>query len=493
MKKSLASEFPELAKEWDYKLNGDLKPSDVPPKGRQKVFWKCEKGHPSYLAKLAQRAYGTGCPYCNGSRVTFERSIAGKRPDLLSMWDYEKNKHRPDQVLAGSGTETYWICNQGHHFNTPAEQITRRKTSGCPYCRGLRVNAQNSLSTLYPTIASEWVECLNDSSLKPNDVTPGFSKNVQWKCRNGHEWKTTPKHRTTGGTGCPVCKSAYKISKQSYILYFYLSKYFSDIKMEFPLNDTRMLLDIYIPSTNLVIEYDGSLYHQDQKRDTIKDKKLLEKMPNCKIIRVREPKCPAYNSPNPNVVFYQLNTNSRKELQTCITKIFREQLKIKRSINLKHDNIPILELIDKKTFKNSLAAVKPELVKEWDIELNGSLKPEFFSYASHEEINWICDRGHRWSATIASRTVGGNNCPHCGSRRLNCENNLASVNPELVKEWHPNKNIKRPEDFFPNAHFKVWWLCQLCGHEWDAYIYNRNGNKSGCPNCYKQKYKKKYD
>lgn len=50
-------------------------------------------------------------------------------------------------------------------------------------------------------------------------------------------------------------------------------------------------------------------------------------------------------------------------------------------------------------------------------------------------------------------------------------------------EWHPTKNEKGPQAYFPNSHFKVWWLCKKCGHEWDAQVYNRNGNHSGCPDC----------
>ncbi|WP_371748546.1 zinc-ribbon domain-containing protein [Peribacillus frigoritolerans] len=33
------------------------------------------------------------------------------------------------------------------------------------------------------------------------DVPPGSSYKVLWSCKKGHEWKTTPKHRTSGGTG----------------------------------------------------------------------------------------------------------------------------------------------------------------------------------------------------------------------------------------------------------------------------------------------------
>ncbi len=100
MKKSLASEYPELANEWDYELNGYIKPSDVPPKGRQHVWWKCKEGHPSYKAKLASRSNGTGCPCCNGLEVCFERSLLGKRPDLVAMWDKERNSSlTPDRDL----------------------------------------------------------------------------------------------------------------------------------------------------------------------------------------------------------------------------------------------------------------------------------------------------------------------------------------------------------------------------------------------------------
>ncbi|USK34056.1 zinc-ribbon domain-containing protein [Bacillus sp. F19] len=143
----------------------------------------------------------------------------------------------------------------------------------------------------------------------------------------------------------------------------------------------------------------------------------------------------------------------------------------------------ILELKDRFECENSLANNRPDLLKEWDYKKNGNLKPENFKVASKEKVNWVCKKGHCWSATIASRTYGGNNCPDCGNRRLHRGNNLAAVNPGLVKEWHPTKNEKGPQDYFANSHFKVWWLCKKCSYEWTALIYNRNGKRSGCPLC----------
>ena len=42
---SLAEQYPELAKEWDYTRNGNLTPDQVTPSSRQSVYWKAADGH----------------------------------------------------------------------------------------------------------------------------------------------------------------------------------------------------------------------------------------------------------------------------------------------------------------------------------------------------------------------------------------------------------------------------------------------------------------
>ena len=40
------------------------------------------------------------------------------------------------------------------------------------------------------------------------------------------------------------------------------------------------------------------------------------------------------------------------------------------------------------------------------------------------------------------------------------ENDLATVNPVLAKEWHPTKNENlNPEDITSGSSKEVWWLC----------------------------------
>lgn len=361
--------------------------------------------------------------------------------------------------------------------------MTREVGKGCPYCRGLRIDDSNSLAALFPTIAAEWVTCIEDSNLTPETIAAGSHKKVKWKCSRGHEWTTSPKHRTSGKTGCSVCKNGRRISKQSATLFFYLQKIFEDTILEYPLKGSRMSLDIYIPSQQVAIEYDGGIFHRDTKRDIRKDKWLLEKMPGVTLIRIREPECGNYSSVNERVLNYHLADQKTGTFARCIEQIFRDSFQRSLQFNLDKDSTKILGLMDRTEVEKSLGGLFPALAKEWDVEKNNGLTPFQFRAASHEEVHWICKKEHSWKASIASRSHGRNNCPFCGSRKISSENNLAAKLPDVIKEWHPTKNKEKPNEYFPASHFSVWWLCSHCQHEWPSRIYNRTLNNSKCPKC----------
>ncbi|MCW2901183.1 MAG: hypothetical protein JWO67_3448 [Streptosporangiaceae bacterium] len=60
---------------------------------------------------------------------------------------------------------------------------------------------------------------------------------------------------------------------------------------------------------------------------------------------------------------------------------------------------------------------------------------------------------------------------------------LADLHPMVAAEWHPTRNgILRPDAVFAGSARKVWWLCAVAGHEWDASLLNRSQG-TGCPYC----------
>lgn len=59
---------------------------------------------------------------------------------------------------------------------------------------------------------------------------------------------------------------------------------------------------------------------------------------------------------------------------------------------------------------------------------------------------------------------------------------LATTNPELVKEWDYNKNDVTPQEVSKGMTQKLWWLCSL-GHSYEASPNSRTSSGQGCPYC----------
>jgi hypothetical protein len=55
--------------------------------------------------------------------------------------------------------------------------------------------------------------------------------------------------------------------------------------------------------------------------------------------------------------------------------------------------------------------------------------------------------------------------------------------PEVAAEWHPTRNGERsPSWVTPGSKYRAWWLCSVCGSEWQARVGSRTRGH-GCPSC----------
>jgi len=139
---------------------------------------------------------------------------------------------------------------------------------------------------------------------------------------------------------------------------------------------------------------------------------------------------------------------------------------------------------------DSLAALRPELVRSLHPELNGHLDPYRIGVRSGQKLWWRCGAcGHVWSAAPHERSSGGG-CPHCAqlkrnafNRRVRPERSLAAKRPDLVAELHPSLNGELDSAALgAGSGQSVWWLCRQCGHEWRAAVTDRARGR-GCPQC----------
>ena len=124
--------------------------------------------------------------------------------------------------------------------------------------------------------------------------------------------------------------------------------------------------------------------------------------------------------------------------------------------------------------EESLAQMNPKLANQWHPTKNGELTPYNVSIGSGKKVWWKCPKGkdHEWNAKIYDRN-NGIGCPICSNRKIVRSNSLATLNPRLTREWHPNKNDNlTPQEVGIGSGKKVWWKCSK-GHEYEALIYNR--------------------
>ena len=200
---SLAEARPDLAKEWNYEKNGDLKPEDVSCGCNKKVWWKLPYDVPDdypvehlrgkyfefeWEASINNRTRGAGCPYFYGRVWKGFNDLQTVNPELARQWHPTKNGNlTPTQIAAKSNKKVWWLFpyddpNTGKHFEFEWQAIisSRNAGLGCPFISGKAVwEGFNDLQTVNSELARQWHPTKN-GDLKPTQVTANSSKMAWW-------------------------------------------------------------------------------------------------------------------------------------------------------------------------------------------------------------------------------------------------------------------------------------------------------------------------
>lgn len=497
--------FPALMEEWDYNRN-EIEPSQISVGSKYKAFWICKECGHRWSAVVYSRTHNIGCPEC-GKKKAKEKSmktllqtkgsLSKNYPELMKEWDYVNNTIDPNEITSNNNRKVFWICSKcgGNWESTVA---SRTAGHGCPYCSNNAVlKGVSDFKTLYPELALEW-DYKNNIGLNPDEIAPNSMRSVYWRCSEcGFRWKASLNNRTHKKSGCPKCAKNYHVSFPEKAIFYYISKVFTDTVENANIEGLMNFeLDIFIPSINIAIEYDGEAWHKKLERDIIKDKLCAEN--DIQLIRVREPDCPTIE--NSTSIIYKLKTEKRNELNIVIKRIL-DYLAPNNNVvvDINSDNNDIYECMKVPHIYNSLEKMHPELVKEWHPNKNGSLLPKDFKSGSNKKVWWKCSVcGYEWETAISARTRkgvrSGSNCPCCSGRIVvQGINDLMTKRPDIAAEWNYEKNqglttpggidISVPENVSSGSSQTVWWHCNKCNYEWQARISNRTHNNSICPNC----------
>ena len=409
-------------------------------------------------------------------------------PHLLAEWNWEKNTTLdPRTVPTKSNKKVWWKCRvcQNEWETTPN---SRSGGCGCPVCgriqaainREKKKLQQGSLEQTHPFILTEWDFERND--INPSNITSHYSKKVHWICAKGHRWQAPVNTRIRLGKGCPICAKEGGTSFAEQALCYYIN---TIIPTKNRYIHKGVEIDIFIPSLNVGIEYDGLYYHNSAKALT-KEKYKTETLTRdgIRLIRIKE----SSEFKVLGDVIYTVYSSDYQYLEYAIENVLLLlSIDIKLDFNIDRDRIKILEryMINEKA--NSIVTLHPQIASQWDYEKNGTIKPEYIRGSSNIKFWWKCENGHSWQAPVYSR-VNGNGCPLCAGKTLVVgENDLLSQNPTLAKEWNYNKNKDiTPESITIRNGKRVWWICSKCGYEWQSTIAHRSEGK-GCPICGRKK------
>jgi len=469
----LATTRPDLAKEWDYEKNGELKPEMITTFYSKKVWWKCKTCNNSWYISPNSRSK-SNCPYCANLKIEKGfNDLATTNPELVKEWDYEKNRNiLPTQVVKGSEKKVWWKCqSKGHSWcATINSRVAGRK---CPICNSER-------STSLPEFAIEYYlkRCGIDviHSYKKNGYEldiyiPSKKLAIEY---DGYFWHKSKIDKDL--------EKNVKCKKDGIKLY--------RIREGLPsLNDTSIDCVIQKNQKDLQETLSKILSEISETNIDINIERDIIDIENLREHKEKESSFLFSNSVLAIEWNYEKNINLRPEhfSKNSNKKVWWKCIKgheWQSTINHRYNGRGCPYCTGRKVLEgyNDLLTVNPILANEWNYEKNGKLIPKSVTPNSNKKVWWECNHKHEWQATIASRN-SGTGCPYCaGQRVIKGANDLQTVNPSLSKEWNYEKNNGlTPMDVMPNSGKKVWWKCEK-GHEWEAKIQNRN-NGRGCPYC----------
>lgn len=378
------------------------------------------------------------------------------------------------------------LCSCGKEFVAYRSSLLQGKVKSC----GCRKHITEASKMLVDNAeAMQDYDFAKNKDIDVSMLTQGSNVVVWWKCSAcGTEWQTSVYHYIQRIKPCPVCSTIDKgrTSFQEQAVAYYAKKYFPKVVI----GDKKAIgkeLDIYIPSIRAAIEYDGVRYHSDEKR--VKNDE--EKSEKCKrngirLIRIREYGLPEIRN-SENII--RENNRGHATLDAAIRQCLEMLGVSEPNIDTQKDSKDIYRQYKDYKAERSMGGRHPELLKEWDYELNVGIDPLMVSSSSSEVVHWICSRcGHKWEAPINGRAKENAACPVCttGKRRRDEKSNLATEHPEIAAMWS-GKNKLSASEVAVKSNKKVFFKCRDCGKEFETKIehvvYAVENGTTGCPVC----------
>lgn len=277
-------------------------------------------------------------------------------------------------------------------------------------------------------------------------LRPTHKVKFWWKCEEGHSWEALIGSRWNGAKkpikGCPEC--AKKNYKRTLDPEKTLLARFPELAAQWS-PDNEMGPDEVAANYSKPVKWVCERGHE------------WEATPN---LRVRRPRCSQCiqedkPTPEPKTVY--------PEVRSSKTQKVKNPGRVRNGI---------------------LTVEHPELLQEWDFELN-EYSPYELTSGSGYRAHWKCHKGHKWQAIVFTR-ANGNSCAVCAviEKPRYVSVSIADKFPLLLEEWS-TENDESPKNISFGSEYRAKWKCSTCQHEWSCKVCDRTRGR-GCPRCSKK-------
>ena len=324
--------------------------------------------------------------------------------------------------------------------------------------------------------------------LTPETVSCGSKRRVWWTCAHGHHRQAAVHTRSGSGTGCPYCTGRRAIPGETD-----LATRYPDLARQWqPTKNGALTPSDVLPGSHRLVWWLCPNGHE--WRAQVKSRVNGAGCPICTNRHVLSgdndlaslyPYIARQWHPTKNGALTPSDVvpGSNQSMWWVCPRGHEWRTQVKSRIN--GSGCPVCAGKKIVPGENDLASQYPDIARQWHSEKNDSLTPEHIAPARNKKVWWICDKGHEYQATVASRPQRNGGCPYCANTKvLPGYNDLATLYPHVASQWHSTLNRPlTPDHILPGSRRKVWWQCKN-EHIWQAVVYSRTGvQNSGCSFC----------
>ena len=242
--KSTHEEFINKLKE----INDDIEILGEYKSALTKIKCKCKIDGHEWETTPNVLLNGSGCPKCGSNRRVEKRRKTHKQ--FINEIKEVNNNIEILGEYVSDNTKIKCKCKiDGYEWSATPNNLLNNH--GCPKCAG-------NIQSTHEEFINRMKEINNDIEILGEYIN-NYTK-IKCKCKiDGYEWEVKP-NNLLSGQGCPKCNESKGEKAVAKFLDSKNIEYEQQYKFDNCRSKNELPFDFYIPSLNIVIEYDGE-YH----------------------------------------------------------------------------------------------------------------------------------------------------------------------------------------------------------------------------------------